>query len=105
MNELPEGYVFRDDADVIAAHAYLTHSYWAKDIALETVERAFAHSILVSIWHDGQQVAMARVISDQATFAYVNDVYVLEAHRGLGLSKALMTRLCADVRLQGLGRA
>ena len=54
--------------------------------------------------HDRQQVAFARVISDRATFAYLADVYVLEAHRGRGLSHALLTALDAHPELQGLRR-
>ena len=34
---------------------------------------------------DGAQVGFARVITDYATFAYLCDVYVLDAHRGRGL--------------------
>jgi predicted GNAT family acetyltransferase len=104
VTNLPTGYQLRDGADPIAAHAFLTNSYWAKGITLETVERSFKHSILVSIWHEGKQVAMARVVSDQATYAYVNDVYVLDCHRKLGLAKALMMQLRGDPRLQDLGR-
>jgi GNAT superfamily N-acetyltransferase len=46
----------------------------------------------------------ARFISDYATFAYVCDVYVLEEHRGHGLSKAMMAMASSHPRLQGLRR-
>ena len=51
-----------------------------------------------------QQVAFARAITDRATFAYVADVYVLEAHRGRGLSRWMMEALVAHPDLQGLRR-
>ena len=44
------------------------------------------------------------MISDHATFAYLADVYVLEHHRGLGLSKKLMERVLQHPGLQGLRR-
>jgi len=101
---LPQGYALREGADPLAAHAYLARSYWAAGIPLETVRRSLEHSFALSIVHDGAQVGMARVITDFATYAYVADVYVLEDHRGRGLSKALIASLRAHPRLQSLRR-
>jgi GNAT superfamily N-acetyltransferase len=44
------------------------------------------------------------VITDKATFAYLSDVYVLEAHRGRGLSKWLLEVIRGHSDLQGLRR-
>lgn len=107
MSALPAGYVLTADQDAIdpvAAHAYLTRSYWSPGIPLETVAKALANSICVAIRHASEQVAMARVISDRATFAYLADVYVLETHRGLGLSHHMLDALDAHSELQGLRR-
>jgi GNAT superfamily N-acetyltransferase len=90
--------------DPVAAHAFLTESYWAKGIPLETVRRSIEGSLCVAIFHDAEQVAMARVISDNATFAYLTDVYVLEAHRGKGLSKAMLAHFLDHPRLSGVLR-
>jgi GNAT superfamily N-acetyltransferase len=49
-------------------------------------------------------IGFARVVSDQATFAYVGDVFVLEEFRGKGLSKWLMETIIAHPDLQGLRR-
>jgi hypothetical protein len=38
--------------------------------------------------HDGEQPGFARVVSDRALFAYLGDVFVLDAHRGRGLEPA-----------------
>jgi GNAT superfamily N-acetyltransferase len=104
VSALSNSYTVHEGADAIAAHAFLTTSYWAQGITLDTVTRALDASLAVSIWHGQAQVAMARVISDYATFAYVNDVYVLDAHRGQGLGKAMIGWLRAHPRLQGLAR-
>lgn len=101
---LPEGYALREGTDPVAAHAYLARSYWAAGISLETVRRALENSFALSIVHGNEQVGMARVITDFATYAYVADVYVLEDHRGRGLSKALIAELRGHPRLQGLRR-
>lgn len=107
MSQLAEGYVLVTDQDAIdpvAAHAYLTTSYWSPGIPLETVQRAVAGSLCVAVRHAGAQVAMARAITDRATFAYLADVYVLDAHRGKGLSKAMVAWFHAHPELQGLRR-
>jgi GNAT superfamily N-acetyltransferase len=91
--------------DVAAAHAYLTHSYWSPGVSREIVARAIANSLCFAIRHEQDgQVAFARVVTDRATFAYIADVHVLEAHRGRGLSKRLMASLMAHPDLQGLRR-
>ncbi|MFM9853174.1 MAG: GNAT family N-acetyltransferase [Sphingomonadaceae bacterium] len=104
---LPVGYQLIDDQaqiDPIAAHAYLTTSYWSSGIPLETVKQALAGSFCVAIQKEGAQLAFARVVTDYATFAYLADVYVLEAHRGHGLAQAMLRHLQAHERLQGLRR-
>ena len=56
------------------------------------------------MYHQGRQVGFARVISDRATFAYLADVFILDAHRGRGLSKRLLAAIKAHPKLQGLRR-
>lgn len=107
MTALPDGYRFVTEAaaiDVAATHAYLTRSYWSEGIPFETVERALANSFCVAIIHGGAQVAFARLVSDRATFAYLADVYVLEEHRGNGLSHAMLDFLHGHPEFQGLRR-
>lgn len=43
-------------------------------------------------------------MTDRATFAYLCDVFILELHRGRGLSTWLMECIMADPELQGLRR-
>ena len=107
MSALPEGYEVTFDPariDAVAAHAFLSQSYWAEGIPLDTVQRALAGSLTVSVWHEGSQVAMARVITDRATFAYLADVYVLEGHEGQGIARTMVAALRAHPELQGLRR-
>jgi GNAT superfamily N-acetyltransferase len=51
-----------------------------------------------------RQIGFARVVSDQATFAYLGDVFVVEDFRGRGLSKWLMETIVSHPDLQGLRR-
>ena len=103
--QLPSGYeliVDQEAIDAVAAHAYLTRSYWAEGIALETVAKSIAHSLCVAVGFEGRQVAMARLVTDRATFAYLSDVYVLEEHRKRGLSKSMLAYLQNHPELGGL---
>ncbi|MBL8518553.1 MAG: GNAT family N-acetyltransferase [Betaproteobacteria bacterium] len=90
--------------DLDAIHAYLTQSYWSPGIPRETVARAIENSLCFGAFHEGRQIGFARMITDRATFAYLADVYVLEAHRGKGVAKKLMNRILAHPDLQGLRR-
>jgi len=107
----------RLDLDVI--HGFLTNCYWAKGIPREVVERSIENSLCFGIYHEvgeespllakparsgAPQVGFARVISDFATVAYLGDVFVLESHRGRGLSKWMMECIMQHPRLQGLRR-
>ena len=101
-------YTIADDPamlDLQAMHAYLRRSYWAENIPFEVLERAVQGSLCIGAYDaGGAQVGSARFVSDYATFCYVCDVYVLEDHRGNGLSKAMMALAHDHPRLQGLRR-
>ena len=108
MQQSHEEYTLSTDAarvDVRAVHAFLTRSYWAGGIPLETVEQAIANSLCVGAYaQDGRQVGFARFISDYTTYCYVCDVYVLESERGHGLAPAMIALARRHPRLQGLRR-
>jgi GNAT superfamily N-acetyltransferase len=95
----------KQQLDTHAIHDYLSnHSYWAKGRTLENVLRSIEHSLCFGVYKGREQVGFARVITDYATFAYLADVYVLEKHRGNGLSKWLVETIVAHPQLQGLRR-
>lgn len=95
-----------DDLDLALIHDFLSgESYWAAGIPRETLDRALRNSICCGAFIDGEgQIAFARAITDQATFAYLADVFVLPAHRGRGYGRAIIDALMADPRLRGLRR-
>jgi GNAT superfamily N-acetyltransferase len=108
----------RLDLDVI--HGFLTNCYWAKGIPREVVARSIEHSLCFGVYDGGAsprlakearhgapefvQVGFARVVSDFATVAYLGDVFVLESHRGRGLSKWMMECITQHPTLQNLRR-
>ena len=92
----------RIDAGIV--HRFLTTSYWAAGIPIEVVERALRHSLCFALFAGAEQIGLARVVTDRATFAYLCDVHVLEAWRGRGLGRWLMRCVWSHPDLQGLRR-
>ena len=96
----------RLDRDVI--YSFLSTCYWSPGIARERVNRGIENSLCFGIYDmsgaSPAQVGFARVITDFASYAYLCDVFVLESHRGKGLSKWLMEVMLAHPDLQGLRR-
>lgn len=86
--------------DIPLIHRFLSGSYWAEGRPLEVVERSIQHSLCFAVFDGEQQVAFARVITDRAVFGYLADVFVVESHRGRGISKGLMAAILEhpDVR-------
>ena len=92
--------------DVAAVHRYLSEeSYWAKNIPLDTVQRAVANSLCLGAYApNGTLAGFCRVVTDRATFAWLCDVFVLPPHRGQGLGKRLVATMLAHPDLQNLRR-
>lgn len=91
------------DLDMI--HQYLSQeAYWCKGIPRENVERNVQNSLNFCLFHINQQIGYARVVSDFSSIAYLGDVFILEAHRGQGLSKWLVEMVMGHPLLQGLRR-
>ncbi len=96
----------RLDRDVI--YSFLSTCYWSPGIARERVNRGIENSLCFGIYDMSSaspaQVGFARIITDFASYAYLCDVFVLESHRGKGLSKWLMEVMIAHPDLKGLRR-
>ena len=91
--------------DIDMIHRFLSNeSYWAVGMSRALLERALLHSLCFGCYLDERQVAFARVVTDRATFALLSDVFILDGHRGKGLSKWLMRCIIGHEDLQGLRR-
>jgi GNAT superfamily N-acetyltransferase len=88
--------------DVI--HGFLSTSYWAAGIPPDVVRRSIEGSLCFGVYDGATQVGFARAVTDYATFAYLADVFIVDSHRGCGLSKRLLEAVFAHPRLQGLRR-
>ncbi len=86
-------------------HEYLgVHSYWAKGVPSDVVDRAIDHSLCFGVYRGDAQVAFARVVTDRATFAYLADVFVQPSAQGEGVGKWMIASIMRHPDLQGLRR-
>jgi GNAT superfamily N-acetyltransferase len=95
---LAHGYELDDDPsriDVAEVHRFLsTEAYWALGRDRKHVERVVREaSRVVGLYHEGRQVGFCRAVSDDTSFAYLADVYVLPEHRGAGLGVELVREM------------
>ena len=104
-------FLFSDSPTLInidVVHGFLSTCYWSHSIPRALLTKAIANSMPFGVYEQAtgspRQVGFARVISDRATFAYIADVFILESHRGRGLSKLLMEHIQTHPDLQGLRR-
>lgn len=82
-------------------------SYWAAGRPREVVERSLAGSWSVGAYAPGpgrQMLALTRVVTDHATFAYLCDVVVDAEHRGRGLGTWLVGAAVEALRAEGVQR-
>lgn len=77
--------------DIDYIHQFLSkESYWAANIPIEVVSTSIKHSLCFGVYHKEKQIGFARIITDEATFAYLADVFIDSAYRGKGVSKWMM---------------
>jgi GNAT superfamily N-acetyltransferase len=94
----------RVQLDVV--HPALATSYWSPGIRRSVVAKAIEGSLVVGAYLQvgGRQVGFARAVTDFATFGWLCDVWVDEAHRGRGIAKAMVAALLAHPEVQTLRR-
>ena len=95
----------RDRLQIEAIYKFLSEeSYWANSRTKEQTLTAIKNSLPFGVYKGENQIGFARVVTDYATFAYLGDVYILEAFRGQGLSRWLMQTIIDHPELQGFRR-
>ena len=94
-----------EDMDLAKVHAFISQSYWANNVPFDTQKRALENSLCIAVLKEnGALVGFARFVTDQATFAYLADVFVDESERGQGLSRWMLEEALQLPELQGLRR-
>jgi GNAT superfamily N-acetyltransferase len=84
---------------------FLAGTYWGQSIPRDRLERSIDHALVFGLYEaGGGQVGFGRVVTDYARFAWLSDVFVLEAWRGRGLGKWLVETILAHEPLAGVTR-
>jgi GNAT superfamily N-acetyltransferase len=104
----PDGLFISGDPDLVDLDrvcAWLAASYWASYRDRATIARAVAGSRCYGVYDaDGAQLALTRVVTDGATFAWLCDVVVDEARRGRGIGSWLVGAVVAQLRAEDVAR-
>jgi len=91
--------------NIALIHDFISNqSYWGQGRKIETVQRALSNSLNFGVYKDDAQVGFARVVTDYCTFAWLADVFVIESHRGMGLSKWLIEVIISHPHLMNMRR-
>ena len=108
FEEARDGLLLTGDADrmqVELIHRWLAEgSYWAAGRDLEVVRRSLAGSRCYGVFRDDVQVGFARAVTDEATFAWICDVFVAAPDRGLGIGSWLVDAIVRDLTGSGVSR-
>ncbi len=82
--------------DVEFIYELLRQTHWARNRPRDVFERALQHSLCFGAYEGKRQVGFARVVTDHATFGYIQDVIVDPAWRGMGIGRSLLKRVMED---------
>jgi GNAT superfamily N-acetyltransferase len=105
LREIRDEYEISDDKsrlDLDAIARLLATSYWAADRPRDVIARSIEHSLCLGLYCHGAQIGFGRIITDQATFAWIADVIVDPAHRRRGLGMWLVETIVAHPGIKNL---
>ena len=74
-------------------YRYLSeHASWAAGIPRYLFDRAIEHSRCYGVYHaeTGAQAGFGRVLTDYATFGYLDDLFVFPLYRAAGVGQFLV---------------
>ena len=92
----------RTRISVDEALGILRSTWWAPDLARETLVRAMDNSLCFGLLRASKLAGFARVVTDRTTFAYLTDVVIAAELRGHGLGSWLMSCVLDHPDLQNL---
>jgi len=104
-----EGYELIDDTSRMSFDTVFRRlheeAYWSAGRERSVIERSWRNSSPYAILtEDGTTIGFARVVTDEATFAWIADVFIESTHRGLGLGTWMMGALVEHWRARGVPR-
>src|SRR5579871_3085002 len=86
-------YLISDDPakiDLTRVCDLLLPTYWASTRTPELIAKSIRNSVPLGLYHRNRQIGFARIVTDQATFAWICDVVIDPDYRGKALGKWLV---------------
>ena len=66
------------DMDMDLIYDFIHNSYWGKNRTFEEQKKAVESTLNFGLFHNGNQIAFTRVMTDFVFFAYILDVFVID---------------------------
>ncbi len=93
-----------NDMDLDIIYSFVKNTYWGESRTIEEQKTAIENTINFGLFHNGNQIAYARVMTDKVFFAYLLDVFVIEAYQGKGYSKLLIDKILNFPELKNIDK-
>jgi len=91
------------DIDFEFVYRFLNEeSIWAQGIGRQTLQRSIDHSLCISAFSADSQIGFVRATTDYATFAWVDDLFVIPQVRKKGIAKQLVETLTNHTSLNSV---
>jgi len=88
--------------DIELVFGFLSTSYRAKERTKEQVKKSIENSTCFGLYDSADQIGFARVVTDQTTFAYICDFFIIEECKKKGHAQQLMTAILSDNLLENI---
>jgi len=105
MSEIAYEFVQRVP-EAVLVELYSAGGWWREDPSWRASLHAMvsgSYCFLVAREDSGRIVGMGRALSDGASDAYLQDIVVLESHRGRGIGREIIRRLTERCAAAGIG--
>lgn len=93
-----------NDMDLELIYTFIKNSYWGVTRTFEEQKIASENTINFGLFHNQNQIAYARVMTDKVFFAYLLDVFVIEPYQGKGYSKLLIEKILNFPELKNIDK-
>lgn len=74
-------------------YEFILNSYWGNDRSISDMQQSCENSLCFALFDNGNQIGIAKVITDYTFYAYLCDVYIDEQYRGQGYGYKLIDYL------------
>lgn len=105
MDIRKENYLLSDNKDLIqidVVFKMLWKTYWASDRKKEIIIKSIENSKCYGLYFNGKQIGFTRVVTDEATFAWICDVIIQEEYRAKGLGKWMVECVIKEENIRNL---